>query len=107
MALKIKQGDAYAIPVAIEFDGAPLNPADVSVVEFVIGGIRKLYPDDVQYDRTDGYFYLPLTQEETFSFEADGSVELDIRVKYASGDVEGIQKHIGISVVDAVSEEVL
>lgn len=107
MALKIKQGDAYAIPVAIEFDGAPLNPADVSVVEFVIGGIRKLYPGDVRYDDTDGYFYLPLTQADTFSFEADSSAELDIRVKFSGGDVEGIQKLVSIPVADAISEEVL
>ena len=107
MAMKIKQGDAYAIPVAIEWQEEPLNTADVAAIEFVIGGIRKLYPGEVSYDAADGYFYLPLTQADTFSFEADSSVELDIRVKFSGGDVEGIKRILNIPVIDAISEEVL
>lgn len=66
MAMKIKQGDAYAIPVAIEWQEEPLNTADVAAIEFVIGGIRKLYPGEVSYDAADGYFTCRLRRRTPF-----------------------------------------
>ena len=107
MAIKIKQGDQYPIPVSLFFNDEIINPEDISAVEFVIGGYRKLYPGEVTYDSDENVFIVPLTQEETFSWEADSSVEFDIRIKFTGGSVVGLPRLINISVIDASSEEVL
>lgn len=108
MATRIKQGDAYSLPVDIRLNGEPVNIADVSEVEFVFGdGLRKLYPGTVAYSAADSVFYLPLTQDETFAFPANSSVTLDIRVKFNGGNVIGIQRMIGVGVADATSEVAL
>lgn len=61
----------------------------------------------MQYNSADGCFYLPLTQDETFAFPANGSVTLDIRVKFVGGDVVGVQRMESLAVADASSEVVL
>ena len=49
MATKIKQGDAYSLPVQIKLNGSLINADDVETVEFCLGdGLRKLYPGDVK-----------------------------------------------------------
>ena len=105
--MKIKQGDAYSVPIQVKLNGEPLVMENVETVEFYIGGYRKLYPSEVTYDTSDGYFYIPVTQEETFSWTANSPVMLDARVKFIGGNVQGIEKPVSIGVVDAVSEEVL
>ena len=104
--MKIKRGDAYSVPVAVAVNKSELNLSDVELVEFFIGGIRKLYPGDVRYDSTNGGFQVPLTQEETFGFSV-GTINIDARVKFTSGAVEGFEKYIVATVVDAESSEVL
>lgn len=100
--MKIKQGDAYSVPVKVNLNGAPVNIEDVELVEFVVGGYRKLYPDEVSY--ADDYFYIPLTQQETFSWPANTAVMIDARVKFIGGNVQGIEKKMSVGVVDAESE---
>lgn len=107
MANRIKQGDAYSLPVLLNLNDAPVDIADVDIIEFYIGGFRKLYPGDVTYDSTDGAFYVPITQEESLSWQEGENIVLDARVKFVGGNVQGIEKQIQIGVVDAVSEEVL
>lgn len=106
MAEKIKQGDAFDLGVEVTLAGQPIAIADIAKVEFMIGGYRKMYPDEVTYSQADGKFYIPLTQQETFSW-AVGSIFLDIRVQYSGGDVEGIDNPIPITVTDAISEVVI
>lgn len=106
MAVKVKQGDAYSIPVIVKIDGDPINIADVSEVEFMLNGVRKMYPDSVSYDAVENAFMLPITQEESFAFPV-GSVMLDVRVKFNGGNVEGIHRIVSITVIDAISEEVI
>jgi len=106
MATRIKQGDAYSLPVTVTLDGTALDISDVSLVEFMFGSTRKLYPDTVAYSAADGKFYIPLTQEETFALSR-GNIFLDIRVKFVGGNVQGILRPLGVSIVDAISEEVL
>ena len=43
--MKIKQGDAYAIPIEIKLNDAAVDVAEIESVEFCIGSVRKLYPD--------------------------------------------------------------
>lgn len=107
MANSIKQGDAYSIPVTIQLNDAPVNVQNVEVIEFYIGGYRKLYPGDVTYSSEDGEFNVPITQEESLSWPEGESIVLDARVKFVGGTVQGIEKQIQIGVVDAVSEVVL
>lgn len=108
MATKIKQGDAYALPIQIRLNGELIGVEDVEAAEFCLGdGLRKLYPGDVSYEAGDNTFYLPLTQADTFSFPANGSVSLDIRVKFTGGDVIGVLRPETLAVYDAASEVVL
>lgn len=108
MATKIKQGDAYALPIQIRLNGELIGVEDVEAAEFCLGdGLRKLYPGDVSYEAGDNTFYLPLTQSDTFSFQANGSVSLDIRVKFTGGDVIGVLRPETLAVYDAASEVVL
>lgn len=108
MAIRIKQGDAYAVPVQVRLNGELINADDVETVEFCVGdGLRKLYPGDVTYEPGNNTFYLPLSQSETFAFPANGSVTLDVRVKFTGGDVIGVLRPDAFSVYDATSEVVL
>ena len=108
MATKIKQGDAYALPIQIRLNGELIGVEDVEAAEFCLGdGLRKLYPGDVSYEAGDNTFYLPLTQSDTVSFPANGSVSLDIRVKFTGGDVIGVLRPETLAVYDAASEVVL
>ena len=108
MAIRIKQGDAYSVPVLIRLNGEPVDIDEVAEVEFTFGnGLRKLFPQEVQYNSADNCFYLPLTQDETFEFPANGSVTLDTRVKFVGGNVIGAQRMDSAAVADATSEVVL
>ena len=67
MAVVIKQGDAYMLPVSLTLGGESLAIDDIDMVEFHLGeGIRKEYPSQVTYDGAFGTFYVPITQQETF-----------------------------------------
>lgn len=106
--VRIKQGDQYSIPILIRLNGEPIDVDEAAEVEFTFGnGMRKLWPQDVQYNSADGCFYLPLTQDETFAFPANGTMSLDIRVKFVGGNVMGVTKPESLAVADAVSEVVL
>lgn len=108
MAIQIKQGDEYSVPVKVLLNGQAVNVDELSEIEFTIGdGLRKLWPQDVQYNTADECFYLPLTQSETFAFPANSSVTLDIRVKFVGGNVMGIRRMESFAVADALSEAVL
>lgn len=105
--ISIKQGDAFALPVEVRLADGGINIADIESVEFMFNDIRKVYPQDARYDAVDGLFYVPLTQQDTFSFPADETALLDIRVHFVGGDVLGIQQKQPIYVYDATSEVVL
>lgn len=106
-AIKIKQGDAFELPVAIFINGSRADIRDIEAVEFRVGGVRKLYPENVGYDADAGYFRVPLTQEETLEFPKDGYVQLDVRVKFAGGSVIGSQRVRVFVTLSALSEEVI
>lgn len=107
MAVKIKQGDAVSVPVNLELNGEATDLAEIEQVEFFIGGYRKLYPGEVSYDETEKCFYVPVTQEETFLWPENTSITIDARIKFHGGNVQGAEKQRYITVIDAVSEEVL
>ncbi len=107
MSIKLKQGDRFALPVKIAVNGGALPVEEVEAVEFRLGEVRKVYPEDVTYDAETGCFQMPLLQEDTFSLPADDAVQFDVRVKFRGGAVIGTQKVTMIVTVDALSERVI
>ncbi len=105
MSLKIKQGDAYAVPLDILLEGESVAPEDASVIEVYVGDVRKTYPGEISY--LDGKYYFPLTQAETFAMAENSQVDVDLRVKFSGGDVIGVTKKGVVVVVDATSEVIL
>lgn len=115
MALTIKQGDAYSIPASAKLNGEPLNMADVDTVELTVGDgketvyVRKTYPGEVELREIDNklFLILPITQEEAFTMPSNGAVAFDMRVMLNGGAVIGARKMVYVTVLDALSEEVL
>lgn len=108
MATKIKQGDSYKLPLKITLGGELIDIQDIQTVEVYVGAdIRKMYPGDIEYNEGDQMFYIPLTQDETFSLEANSGVSVDVRVKFTGGDVIGVYRMATLAVYDATSEVVL
>ena len=107
MDLKIKQGDAYLMPLNITVNGGQLPASEVEVVEVRLGDVRKLYPEEITYDVDTGFFMVPLYQADTFTLPEDDAVQLDVRVKFKGGSVAGTQKVTMIVSVNALSEEVI
>lgn len=81
--IDVTQGDQYEL----EIKGTGFVIGDVASIEFVIGPLRKVYPGTVWYDSTEGSFYFPLTQQETFRLQGD--IPAQARVKFVGGDVIG------------------
>lgn len=104
--IRIKQGDAYALPLRILVDGQDVAAEDVQVVEFMVGRyIRKTWPEEATYE--DGRFLLPLGQKETFALKAGEELPLDVRVKFKGDDVIGTTTACTVRVIDAQSTEEL
>lgn len=96
MALAIKQGDQYKLPVGLLLDGEELNESTIyaiATVEFYLGDHLMEYKSDgtgdVVFAGQD--FLLPLTQQMTFALRS-APVPLYIRVKDLAGDVIGLDK---------------
>ena len=88
--MTLGQGNDYLLPVIVTWaDGQPLNIENCSVVEFAFADIVKTWyapPDDtgtVEY--SDGKFYVPLSQQETFKLQ--GTIVYQVRVKDTDGRV--------------------
>ncbi len=108
MAVVIKQGDAYGIPLEIQLNGEVLHAEDVEKVEVFVGdNIRKLYPSEITYNDTLSCFIVPVTQEETFELPEGETIRVDVRVQFPGGMVRGVIDELKAKVADAISEEVL
>lgn len=107
MAIYIKQGDEYDIPIALELNGQTLDITAVEAVEVYLGDLRKTYPGEIEYDSENDRLLFPVTQGETFSMEENSAVPLDVRVRFINGDVMGSRAMKYITVYDAISEVVI
>lgn len=85
-------------------DGAPVTGDEVEAMEVILGGISKLYPDELSF--ADGEFQFPLTQEESFAM-AEDRYDLLIRPKFRDGTVTGVLKAGEIEVVATDTRRVL
>lgn len=80
-------GDAYTLRIEIEIEGAP-SDLNFEEVEVTIAGIRKtMSSGEINYDEEKREISIPFTQEETFKLR--GKHKVDVRVKFAGGDVIG------------------
>lgn len=107
MAFKLKQGDAFVLPVKIRVNDVDVPVEDVERVEFTVGKVRKTYPEEVSFDEESGRFLVPLAQEDTFLLPEDEGMRFDVRVKFRGGAVIGTQKVTVALVDDAESREVI
>lgn len=107
LAIWLKQGDAFLLPVRLSLNGSTLNATSVETVEFCVGGLRKLFPGEVSFSEETGMFFVPLSQQETLAFPPNRAVAVDVRVRFAGGNVLGSRKMQFAAVADAVSQEVI
>jgi hypothetical protein len=100
------KGDAYRIPINIETAEGAATPESFADVEVCIGrSVRKtLSAGEITYDTERVLFLVPLTQEETFALGMRSRI--NIRCKYAGGDVVGIDLGI-LEFEPSLSREVL
>lgn len=82
--ITIMQGDQYALVFTGTQDGEPLDMSTIARIEFLVGDLRKCWPETVTQDE-DGNFLFPLTQQETMQMQRAQPVQ--IRVKYTNSAV--------------------
>ena len=106
--MTIMQGDSYKLSIQLcKADKSNLTPTDVNYVEISIGRLTKNSKNGaVTYDSENGLWLFPLTQEEAFNMYPGTPVKAQARVKWLSGDVEGIDLGM-VSVYESISKEVL
>lgn len=102
----LMQGDQYSLTIEVNFNDEPIGIEFVDTIQFQIGDLIKYYKSDgngqVSYDNDNNYFVFPLTQEESFNF--NGNVSTQIRVKRVDGSVIG-QKGENISLIFSDNKE--
>ena len=99
------QGDSYNLGIKILDDtGAVVLPEAVSDVEITIGHLTKTYAND-EIKFGENVWLFPLTQEESFSLTA-GKPYGQVRIKWASGEVDGCKLEIP-KLLESRSREVL
>ena len=100
------KGDAYRIPISIETAEGAATPESFADVEVCIGrSVRKtLSEGEITYDTERALFLIPITQEETFALGMRSRI--NIRCKYAGGDVVGIDLGI-LEFEPSLSREVI
>ena len=111
-AIRIMQGDSYAIPITLTLNNAPLNPDMVAEIEICVGedvSIRKTFTaGTVYYDSAAQKWYIRPTQAETLAMDP-GGYDVIARIKYRNeelSDVKGLL--IGrIIISDTYSNEVI
>lgn len=101
------QGDALPLDVNItDENGKEIPIAQIDKVEFMVGSVRKVYPEDAVYDDEKHCFTMRLSQQDTYSL-TEGRQIAQIRVKMADGTVVGWQACCVVNVRKSNSNEVI
>ena len=84
------QGDQYRLPIELkDEDGTFVTQEEVKDLEVFVGKTRKmLSKGEIEFEPLENVFYVSLTQKETFMMS--GSVSVQARLLFLSGDVVGI-----------------
>lgn len=83
------QGDAYKLPVVLRQGELLITPEMVHRLEITIGNLTRTYPGAVSYDKENGQWLFPLTQEQTFAFKAGNTSPVQARIKFGDESVVG------------------
>lgn len=89
--MALLQGNSYQLPIMVKNAKCEIvTPEDVARIQFIFGGVVKYYGGNgvVTYNEDTKCFIVPLTEEETFSFN-DSTVQWQIRIKYKDGSIDG------------------
>lgn len=86
------QGDQFDIAIKIkDSEGVVVRAADVERVQFVFDGYECFYEadgsGDASWDDGKSCFVVPISEDGSFNFE--GVVEYQVRVKFADGQIRG------------------
>lgn len=103
MANQIAQGDQYSIAMKIKLNGEPVDDVSkVEKVEITLHNKTKLYPEEVTF--SNGLFFFPITQEETFSLPR--IVEAQVRIKFKNDETHTSPTE-QVDVIRSLSKEIL
>ena len=87
----MKQGNQFYLTIQLEDSaGNNIDISTVKKVQFVIGGLTKIYDGsnkEVTYDQENRYFKIWLTEEETFAF--DKTIKMDARILFTNDTIGG------------------
>lgn len=101
------QGDSLPLDVDITDESGNDVPIDqIDKVEFMVGSVRKVYPDDAVFDDEKKCFTMTLSQADTLSLAAGRQIA-QIRVKTVDGLVIGWQACCVVNVRKSNSNEVI
>lgn len=95
------------LDVDITDESGNVVPIDqIDKVEFMVGSVRKVYPDDAVFDDEKKCFTMSLSQTDTLSLSAGRQIA-QIRVKMVDGTVVGWQACCVVNVRQSNSNEVI
>lgn len=87
----MKQGNQFYLTIQLEDSaGNNIDISTVKKVQFVIGGLTKIYDGsnkEVSYDQENECFKIWLTEEETFAF--DRTIKMDARILFTNDTIGG------------------
>lgn len=106
MALKIFQGDQYAIPITVKRSGVLQTDQTIYKLEVILAGMRKVYPGEVVYHEATQKFLFPLNQSDSLNLEAD-TYDAIGRAYYKDGTISGWQKLGSINVLEMEGAQLL
>lgn len=83
-------GDAYILPISVTLNDGFANASSFEDIEVTVGGVRKtMKRGEVIYDENEKTFNVRFLQEDTFKLR--GKKMVQIRFKFAGGDVVGVE----------------
>lgn len=106
MAMKIYQGDQYALPIIVKRGNQVQTPSSMNKLEVILAGMRKLWPGEIVYHEATQTFLFPLDQIESFGLEEDTYDALG-RAYYSDGTISGWIKVGSIRVIEMEGAQVL
>ena len=102
--MNIMQGDSYPLVFNIHQGELTIDDSVVADVEIAVGDVIKTFKNGEIY-YSDGKWYFPLTQEQTFKM-SDFRKPVRVRVKFSNNSVVGATAK-SICIEESTSKEVL